>query len=111
MLQKNGLYFWIGLLPILVSLFITLFILIFFRFMPPKLPLFYSLPWGEAQLGSHSQFLIIPATIVLINLINLMIFWQLHNSQSFFKKMLVLASLTITVIFIITFLKIFLVFV
>ena len=36
-------------------------------FLPPKLPLFYSLPWGEKQLAQNQQLLIIPASIAIIS--------------------------------------------
>lgn len=87
-----------------------MFILIFFRHLPPKLPLFYSLPWGDEQLANHQQFLIIPASIALIALLNLIISWQLHPSQVFFKKILLTSSLLNSFILTITFVKIFLIF-
>ena len=105
-----NLYFWLGLLPVIVSFILTVFILIFFQFLPPQMPLFYSLPWGEAQLANHQQFFIIPASITLIDLINLFFIWHLHPSQVFFKKLLILTSLIATLIFLITFIKIFLIF-
>lgn len=107
---KNELYFYLASLPLGLSLLLTFFILIFFQFLPPKLPLFYSLPWGNAQLANHQQFLIIPATIVLIDLVNLLLIWHLHPSQRFFKNILILASLIITLIFLTTVIKIFLIF-
>lgn len=107
---SKNLYLSIASIPFIISLFLALFILIFFQFLPPKLPLFYSLPWGNAQFANHQQFFIIPATITLVNLLNLTIIWHLHNQQKFFKNMLILASLTVTLIFLITFIKIFLIF-
>ncbi len=108
---KNGnLYFWLGFLPLVISVILTIFILIFFRSLPPQLPLFYSLPWGESQLANHQQFFIIPASIILIDLINVSLIWQLHPSQTFFKKLLSLTSLIITLIFLTAFIKIFLIF-
>lgn len=86
-------------------------ILLFSRFLPERLPLFYSLPWGERQLASHLQFLIIPATAVLVTLINLTVKKQLHASQAFLKLALDLTSFIVTVILLITFLKIILIFI
>lgn len=85
--------------------------LLFPRFLPERLPLFYSLPWGERQLVSHLQFLIIPATAVLVILINLTAKKQLHASQAFLKLTLDLTSFIVTVILLITFLKIILIFI
>ncbi len=97
--------------PLLLSLIIATYIIIFGRFLPPKLPLFYSLSWGEKQLANSNQLLVIPASIALITLFNLIVSWQLHNSQSFFKKILLYSSVLISLILTITFLKIIFIFI
>ena len=102
---------WIIFMPILFSLLITLTILILIRFLPPKLPLFYSLPWGEKQLAQNQQLLIIPASIALLSLSNLIISWQLHEQQKFFQNILLFSSLLVSVILTITFFKIILIFI
>lgn len=101
---------WIIAIPIFSSLLIALFILIFAKFLPPKLPLFYSLPWGEKQLAEHRQLLIIPASMILVTLCNLIISWQLHPQQSFFKNILLSSSVLISLILTITFFKIIAIF-
>lgn len=107
----NKMNLWINLTPLFISLFITLFIFIFGRFLPPKLPLFYSLPWGDSQLVNHQQLLIIPSIITLIALLNLTVSWHLHSSQIFFKKILLSSSILISLILTITFLKIIVIFI
>lgn len=96
---------------VLLSLLMTLFIVIAFRFLPPKLPLFYSLPWGEKQLAGKFQLLIIPAIIISVAFFNLIISRQLHPSQVFFKKILLFSSILISLILTITFLKIIFIFI
>ena len=105
MFNLRRINFWINSIPFLLSFFMVLFILIFGEFLPPKLPLFYSLPWGESQLGSKQQVLIIPAGITLIALLNLILSWQLHSSQVFFKKVLTFSSLLVSLILTLAFLK------
>lgn len=107
----SRIYFWIGLSPIIISLLLSLLILILFKFLPSKLPLFYSLSWGDQQLATHQQFLIIPASLALIALLNLGLSWQLHSSQSFFKKVLLISPLIISLILVITFVKIVAIFI
>lgn len=107
----NKSYVWINLSSLLIALLIVLADLIFFRFLPPKMPLFYSLSWGNQQLATHQQFLVLPLSIILISLLNLSISWQLHPSQSFFKKILLISPLIISLILIITFIKIILIFI
>lgn len=109
--MSNKLHFWVGLFPFILSLMITLTIFTTLGFLPTRLPLFYSLPWGDRQLATHQQFLIIPASISLIALLNLIISWQLHPSQSFFKKVLLGSSIVVSLILTITFIKIILNFV
>lgn len=107
---NRKIYLYFALIPVALASLTSIFVLIFFQFLPPKIPLFYSLSWGEAQLANHQQFFIIPASIILIDLINLSLIWHLHPSQKFFKKMLIMSSLIITLIFLTTFIKIFLIF-
>lgn len=111
MLNQSKLNLWINIAPLIISAAMVLFILIFYSTLPPKLPLFYSLSWGENQLGTPLQILIIPASIIALSLLNRFLSWQLHFSQIFFKKILIYSSLLITLIFIITFLKIILIFI
>lgn len=102
--------FWISFIPLLLCILITLFIAILAKLLPPRLPFFYSLPWGEKQLGSREQLLILPASITLVVLCNLIISWQLHSSQKIFKKILVFSSLLVSLILTVTFFKIILIF-
>jgi len=107
----NKLHLWIGLLQLILSLVITLAIIIVLKSLPLRLPLFYSLPWGNGQLATHQQFIIIPASIILITTLNLVISWQLHPSQVFFKRVLLLSSAVVGAILTVTFIKIILNFV
>ena len=98
-------------LPIILSIPLTVFILLMGRFLPSELPLFYSLAWGENQLVTSLQFLILPSIAVCISLINLLIYWHLHSSQILLKKILLGISLTVTLILLISFFKIIFIFI
>lgn len=108
---SNKLHLWIGLSALILSLSIALTIITALKFLPSKLPLFYSLPWGDEQLATHQQFLIIPASITLITILNLVISAQLHPSQSFFKKAVLSSSVVVSLILTIVFIKVILNFV
>ncbi len=101
----------VAAIPLFLSLLISLFIAFSAKFLPSKLPLFYSLPWGEKQLVNHSQLLIIPATISLVALSNLILSWQLHPTQTLFKNILLFSSLLISLILTMTLIKIILIFI
>lgn len=96
----------LAVIPLLISILMVGLILILSRSLPPRLPLFYSLPWGENELAQNLQLLIIPAIIALVTLSNLIISWQLHSSQAFFKKILLFSSILVSLILSITFFKI-----
>jgi hypothetical protein len=84
---------------------------IFYQILPDKLPLFYSLPWGETQLVTKTQFVIVPALIVLITLINIIISWHLHHSQLVLKRIIYVTSSFISLLLLITSFKIIFIFI
>lgn len=108
--QFQSIYFKLSLPALPVAFVLILTILLIFEFLPSRLPLFYSLRWGEEQLVSHQQFYIIPASIILIALLNLMIIWKLPPSLSFLKKILVFSTNVTVIILTVTFIKIVLIF-
>ncbi len=108
---SQKLAFWINLSPFILSLLLATAILLGLQSLPPKLPLFYSLPWGDDQLATHQEFLLIPASITAITLLNSVISWQLHPSQSFFKKILLFSPLVVSLLLTVSFVKIILDFI
>lgn len=108
--MTGKLSFWLKSAPLILSAILILIILILLPTLPARLPLFYSLAWGEGQLGTHQQFLIIPAGIILIAILNFTISSQLHPAQVFFKRILYIASFVCSLILTITFTKIILMF-
>lgn len=102
------------LVPLLVSLLITclmvLLIIIFYNQLPPKLPLFYSLPWGETQLVAKQQFFLLPIILLLIILINTFIVSQLHHLQIVLKRLLMFSLIFVDLALLTTFFKILFIF-
>jgi Na+/proline symporter len=68
-MQKKYLYF------IFLAFFLTVasFGIAFFLYgsLPPEIPMWYSLPWGETQLSKKTFIFLIPTTSLLFCLINL----------------------------------------
>lgn len=110
-MSLKKIYLWAVILPLVVSALISILILIFLKFLPPKMPLYYSLAWGEGQLTTQKEFFILPGILTLLALLNLLVSWYLHQAQAFFKKILLVGTLTLTVILITTFIKIVLTFI
>ncbi len=93
-----------------LTFLLTLFLFIFLNNLPPKLPLFYSLLWGETQLVQKEQFFILPAVMLLIGLINMAIASQLHPAQIALKRMLILSMLGFAIIIFISSVKVITIF-
>ncbi|MFA5932680.1 MAG: hypothetical protein WCV81_00270 [Microgenomates group bacterium] len=93
-------------IPVLVTIISSLLILslffIFYNHLPDKLPLFYSLAWGEGQLATKQQFLLLPIALILICLVNSLIASQLHSVQYLLKRMLMVSLIIIDLILVIT---------
>lgn len=102
------------LVPFLISLFIAFLIVslifIFYNQLPLKLPLFYSLPWGENQLISKQQFFLLPIVLLLIILVNTFIVSQLHHLQKVLKRLLMFGLIFIDLVILTTFFKILFIF-
>lgn len=95
----------------LCILIITLQTAVNYKSLPPKIPLFYSLTWGDIQLASLPQIIILPSIILLITLINTVICLELHTSQTFLKRILTSINALIAFLILVTALKIINIFV
>lgn len=101
----------LGLLPILTIILFTVIIFSLSAFLPKKLPLFYSLAWGDKQLVEKHQFLILPAILAILTLVNLSLFWKLKLTKDLLRKILMYSLLIITAVLMITFIRIILTFI
>ena len=108
---QDAITFWSLATSIIMALFIIAILLLNINNLPSHLPLFYSNPWGESQLASLPQFIILPAIIFLTILINLTISWHLHPSQYLLKRMLATTTTIIAVLILITAIKIIYIFI
>lgn len=110
-MKKINIFSTISFATVSTALVLVVFILVSFSFLPKRLPLFYSLPWGEEQLSTPQQLLIIPSLIICITLINIVLSWQLHKSQYFFKLILSFTAVISSVLLLVSLLKIFFLFI
>lgn len=103
------------LIPFLCSAFLVLAILTlfanFYSSLPPRLPLYYSLPWGEPQLVGKQQFIILPVILILLCTVNTFIASQLHPAQLVLKRTLGVSLLLIGFIIAISVIKVLFIFV
>lgn len=103
------------LLPALFSALIVLVLFVIFpllyELLPNRLPLFYSLPWGDSQLVSKEQFFLLPLCLLLIILLNSSVTSQLHSSQKVLKRVLMGSLVVVDLIIVLTVVKIFIIFI
>lgn len=89
-------------------IFLLFFIFIIFKWssLPPQLPLFYSLPKGEEQLGNPLQFLLLPFFSLLIFGINFTLAAYFYPKERLFSVLMAVISLISSFLLLITFIKI-----
>lgn len=102
---------WPGLLSLSISLLITIALLLLYSRLPSKLPLFYSLSWGESELVQKQQFFLLPVILLLVTLVNSLIISQLHPVQLVLKRTLMCSQVLTSLLIAITTLKILLIFI
>jgi hypothetical protein len=76
------------------------------QLLPPQIPLFYSQPRSEEQLGSPLQLLLLPAGAVLICMINTMLAVWLIKKERLASLVLILAGGFSALLLFTTFVKI-----
>jgi len=96
-----------GVLSCLLLLgFHFLFFIFHFKKLPPQLPLFYSRPWGEEQLGLSWQLTVLPFLTLLFFVFDLFLASKLYHQYPLLAQILVWTSFTFTLLATITLVKI-----
>lgn len=75
-------------------------------FLPPVVPLYYGRPGGAAQLAPLTLLFLIPLVSIVISVINILV--SRIIADEFIKKLLAIASLTVSFMATITLIKIIL---
>jgi len=97
-------YFKLSLFLISTSL---LFIVLKFRELPPQVPLFYSLPWGEKQLTNKFYLFLLPFGSIIILLSNIFLAKNVKE-ELLIAKLLLAGALLFSILSTITLIKIIL---
>lgn len=64
-----------------------------FNLLPPQVPLYYSLPWGESQLAQASLLFIFPTISLILLLINHLFAISLSKTSLLLSRILLIISL------------------
>ncbi|RJR16470.1 hypothetical protein C4579_00245 [Candidatus Microgenomates bacterium] len=103
--------FWLWSLNFNIPLQIVGFglILYFWEILPPQIPFFFSLPWGEEQLASPASLLLLMLSSIIITIINSVAAFLVFPRSSFLAHLLFLTSVATTALIVLTVLQIILV--
>lgn len=71
---------------------------VFFRKLPPVVPLFFSLPWGEEQLVSSSHLFILPFSLVVIFIFNYLLIKTLLRGQDLYIQIMMWGLVFISIL-------------
>jgi hypothetical protein len=93
--RNNGQIFRSNLLVITVQI---VYLIYKFNDLPPQVPLYYSLPWGESQLASASQLFFLPTFSIIFGLINNLLAATIFAKITLLSKLLVITSLLISIL-------------
>jgi hypothetical protein len=74
--------------------------------LPPQLPLFYSLPKSNDQLGTPLQLLMLPALSVLFFAVSFLVSLRLRKTEILAAELLIMTSSIISIFLLIAFVKI-----
>lgn len=93
------------LFSFLLLLLQSLFLLLVYRSLPRELPLFYSRPFGQEQLGSRFMLWILPALSLVFFLLNLFIAKKLSSYMTI-GRILIFTGVSVSLLLLITQFKI-----
>jgi hypothetical protein len=77
-----------------------------FNLLPPQIPLYYSLPWGQQQLSQASSLFILPTLSTILLLINHLFAISLAKTSLLLSQLLLTISLIFSFLSLITLLHI-----
>ena len=85
----------------LLFLFLSaIFLGLFWSRIPPQVPLFFSRPWGEEQLASKNQILLLPSLTLAFFFFNFLSAVKVFDKEPLLSRILVITSTVLVFIFI-----------
>lgn len=98
---RRGLWIFLGLM-------LSYCVILLWRWkkLPPELPLFYSLPRGNEQLGSPFNIILLPFLSVLLFCLQFILAVLVYPQEKLAAKLLIASAIIMTFLLFITFVKI-----
>ncbi|HZJ18641.1 MAG TPA: hypothetical protein VFD45_03430 [Patescibacteria group bacterium] len=90
---KRGFFF-----CIIIIVLSIIYVAFYYRFLPPLIPLFNQLPWGEQRLSKTIGIFIPPLIAFIIFLINLILASRFYAKAPLLSRMLAITSFLISIL-------------
>ncbi len=91
-----------------INLLILLLTVISKPFLPPYIPLFNSLPWGESRLARPEFVFLIPTMMIFIFFINTLICSSFYSRNALMSRILSFNALVVTLLGLVAYIEIIL---
>ncbi|MBA3723399.1 MAG: hypothetical protein H0W89_00700 [Candidatus Levybacteria bacterium] len=79
----------------------AVYLAFFYLSLPPVLPLYNQMPWGESRLGSRLEILIPLATTIIFFFINYILLAKLYSTMPLVSRMISVTTLLLSLVSII----------
>lgn len=106
--EYDQIFIWSIRFSIFFNIVSLIIIIIHWQKLPPSIPLFFSLPWGEEQLSTPIVFATLSLSGVLFLLINNTFGFLISKHSPLFARMLFFMSILTTLLMLITTIQIIL---
>lgn len=92
-IRSDKIISWGNIITLIIILSSLLSIALQFGILPPYVPIFNQLPWGEDRLGSTPMILLPVAGVVIISLVNIFISSAIYTKSQIISRMLTVSSI------------------
>jgi len=84
----------------------SLLLVLLYKYIPPQIPLFFSQPWGDDQLVDKIYICLIPATLLLVFIVNIFLSSLFFQKEKLLSRIIIFTTTLIFVLLTVTFIKI-----
>lgn len=92
-IRSDKIISWGNIITFVIILLSLLFIALQFRILPPYIPIFNQLPWGEDRLGSTIMILLPVIGVIFVSLTNIFISSAIYTKSQIISRMLTVSSI------------------
>lgn len=92
-IRSDKIISWGNIITFVIILLSLLFIALQFRILPPYVPIFNQLPWGEDRLGSTLMIFLPVMGVIFVSLTNIFISSAIYTKSQIISRMLTVSSI------------------